>query len=95
MRGLTVFVQDVRNCSNKVRIDLDLDDATRATRMNESFIHSFILFVFDSGVRELCGGRENDESLDGFCLAGNVNVVVVVKDGGLQRDVQKEGEKTD
>lgn len=38
MRGLTVFVQDVRNCSNKVRIDLDLD-ATRATRMNHSFIH--------------------------------------------------------
>lgn len=40
MRGLTVFVQDVRNCSNKVRIDLDffarwMDDATRATRMNE------------------------------------------------------------
>ena len=44
MRGLTVFVQDVRNCSNKVRIDLDLDDATRATRMNHSFIHSFFSF---------------------------------------------------
>ena len=41
MRGLTVFVQDVRNCSNKVRLDLDLDDATRATRMKHSFIHSF------------------------------------------------------
>lgn len=37
-----------------------------------------------------------EESLDGLRFAGDVNVgVVVVKDGGLRKDVRKEGEKTD